>query len=67
MGIGRGLFELITEKAKEMGARKLYISAHSSEESQAFYIKLGCHEAIEYNEKLVAEEPCDCQLEFVLY
>lgn len=66
MGIGRGLFQLITKKAKEMGARKLYISAHSSEESQAFYKKLGCHEAVEYNEKLVAEEPCDCQLEFIL-
>ncbi len=66
MGIGRRLFELVAEIAKEMGARKLYISAHSSEESQAFYKKLGCKEAEEYNEKLVAEEPCDCQLEYVL-
>lgn len=64
--IGRNLFELISEKAKAMGGKKLYISAHSSEESQKFYKKLGCVEAIEYNEKLVAEEPCDCQLEYDL-
>lgn len=66
MGIGRKLFELAVNSARDMGAKKLYISAHSSIESQAFYKKLGCVEAVEYNEKLVAEEPCDCQLEFVL-
>lgn len=66
MGVGRGLFELAAESAREMGAKKLYVSAHSSIESQAFYKNLGCVEAVEYNEKLVEEEPCDCQLEFVL-
>lgn len=52
---------------KESGAKKLYISAHSSEETQAFYKALGCVEAKEYNSKLVAEEPCDCQLEYSLF
>lgn len=65
-GVGRGLFELAADSARKMGAKKLYISAHSSEESQAFYKKLGCVEAAEYNERLVAEEPCDCQLEYIL-
>ncbi|QNO14181.1 GNAT family N-acetyltransferase [Alkalicella caledoniensis] len=66
MGIGKKLFRLTCEQAKAMGAKKLYISTHSSEESQAFYKAVGCREAVEYNERLVAEEPCDCQLEYSL-
>ena len=66
MGIGKKLFSLLSKKAKEMGAQKLYISAHSSEETQAFYKAMGCVEALEYNDRLVAEEPCDCQLEYCL-
>lgn len=66
IGIGKELFLLVCEKAIERGAEKLYISAHSSEESQAFYKSIGCNEATEYNLKLVDEEPCDCQLEYVI-
>ena len=65
-GIGKTLFNMICEEGKKLGAKKLYISAHSSEESQAFYKKMGCIEALEYNKKLVEAEPCDCQLEFIL-
>lgn len=67
MRIGKKLFSIMCEKAREEGAKKLYISAHSSEETQAFYKALGCVEAKEYNAKLVAEEPCDCQLEYSLF
>lgn len=66
LGIGKKLFVLICDKARTLGAKKLYISAHSSEETQAFYKAMGCVEAKEYNDKLVAEEPCDCQLEYCL-
>ncbi len=66
MGIGKTLFMKITVKANELGGKKLYISAHSSEETQAFYKALGCVEAVEYNAELVAKEPYDCQLEFDL-
>lgn len=66
MGIGKKLFELTCKKAKEMGAKKLYISAHSSQETMAFYQGTGCVEAKEYNTKLVTEEPYDCQLEYHL-
>lgn len=65
-GIGKNLFQLICESAKKSGANKLYISAHSSKESKAFYDALGCVEAREYNQKLVEIEPCDCQLEYQL-
>ena len=66
MGIGRNLFIVAAKRAKEIGAKKLYISAHSSQETQIFYKTMGCIEAMEYNEKLVNEEPCDCQLEYKL-
>ena len=62
-GIGKVLFLAAKEWAKENGARKLYISAHSSVESQAFYKAMGCVEAEVYNRQHVEEEPCDCQLE----
>lgn len=65
-GIGRKLFHEACERAIEMGAKKLYISAHSSEETIAFYHELGCVEVKEYNETLVAQEPYDCQLELRL-
>ena len=59
-------FQMIAQEARDLEAKKLYISAHSSEESQAFYKAIGCIEAKEYNEKLVQAEPCDCQLEYIL-
>lgn len=46
-----------------LGAQALYISAHSSVESQAFYKAMGCVEAKEYQAFHVEKEPCDCQLE----
>ena len=45
------------------GAKKLYISAHSAVETQAFYRAMGCVEAQEYNQKHVEAEPYDCQME----
>lgn len=62
-GIGRTLFEAAKKWAREQGADKLYISAHSAVESQAFYKSMGCVEAQEYQESHVAREPYDCQLE----
>lgn len=65
-GIGKGLFVCAKAAAKKLGAEKIYISAHSAEETQAFYHALGCKEAEEYNRELAEAEPCDCQLEYVL-
>lgn len=66
-GIGKQLFTLTCDFAKGNGARKLYLSAHSSKESQAFYHALGCREAQWYHPALTAAEPCDCQLEKELF
>ena len=65
-GTGRKLMEAACGWAKAKGAKKLYISAHSSVESQAFYKAMGCREAEEYSQPHVEKEPCDCQLEKVL-
>ena len=65
-GIGKALFLLAADWAKTGGAKKLYISAHSAMESQAFYRAMGCAEAAEYNKKHVEAEPYDCQLEYAL-
>ena len=62
-GIGTALFRAAKEWAKAHGAKKLYISAHSAVESQAFYYKMGCAEAAVYNQAHVEAEPYDCQLE----
>ena len=65
-GIGRLLFAAAAEWAKQNGAGKLYISAHSAVETQAFYKAMGCVEAQEYNKEHVEREPYDCQLEYIL-
>lgn len=62
-GIGTALFAAAKEWARGQGGKKLYISAHSAVESQAFYKKMGCVEAQEYNQVHVEAEPFDCQLE----
>ncbi len=65
-GIGKVLLSKASEIARSFGAKKLYISTHSSEESQGFYRGQGCVEALEYCSHLVEKEPYDCQLELVL-
>lgn len=65
-GIGRKLFEQICGYAKNSGAEKIYISAHSAKESIAAYKSFGCVLAEEINEELANAEPCDVQMEFVL-
>ena len=62
-GIGRELFSIAKDFAMKNNVKKLYISAHSSVESQAFYKAMGCIEAKEYNSEHVEKEPYDCQLE----
>ncbi len=65
-GIGRALFRMGCEYARRQGVPKLYLSAHSSRESQEVYRRLGCVEAEEPDPVLAAREPCDVQMEYVL-
>lgn len=65
-GIGGELFRMACRGARELGASRLYISAHSAKESAAAYRKYGCVEAEEVNRVLAEKEPCDIQMEFQL-
>ena len=65
-GLGTGLFTRACRWARLHGAKKLYISAHSAVETQAFYRAMGCTEAQEYCKKHSEAEPFDCQLERLL-
>ena len=65
-GAGKALFRRSADWAISQGARKLYISAHSALESQAFYAAMGCVEAEEYDQTHTNNEPGACQLEYDL-
>lgn len=65
-GIASMLFKLAVEKAKELGAKKLYISATPSEHTVNYYRELGCVLAAEINPELFALEPEDIHLTYVI-
>jgi predicted N-acetyltransferase YhbS len=65
-GIASALFKLAVEKAKALGARKLYISATPSEHTVSYYIRLGCVLATEIDPELFALEPEDIHLEYLI-
>lgn len=65
-GLGKRLFCLCCEAARQRGAEKLYIGAHPAVETQEFYSALGCVPAEEVIEEILAREPLDIQLEYIL-
>jgi predicted N-acetyltransferase YhbS len=65
-GLGTRLFAQAAEKARELGAKKLYISATPSENTVNYYLRLGCALATDVNPELFALEPEDIHFEFVI-
>ena len=65
-GLGATLFNRAVEKAKTLGAKKLYISATPSENTINYYLRLGCILAAEINLELFALEPEDIHLEYAI-
>jgi len=65
-GLGKKLFLLTVEKAIELEAKRLYISATPSENTINFYLNQGCTLASEINQELFELEPDDIHLEFDL-
>jgi len=63
-GLGVFLFEKAIEKAKSLGASKLYISATPSQNTVNFYLKRGCVLAEDINRDLFDLEPEDIHLEY---
>jgi predicted N-acetyltransferase YhbS/uncharacterized protein YdhG (YjbR/CyaY superfamily) len=66
-GIGKELWRRISAEARSCGYKKFYISAHSSEESQAFYRAVGCVSAAEIIPELFEAEPFDVHMEYGLH
>jgi len=65
-GYGKKLMNQIKERAKELGAKKLYISATPSKNTVDFYMHLGCKLASEINSALYQLEPYDIHLEMII-
>ncbi len=63
-GWGKKLFEKAVERAKELGAKRLYISATPSENTVNFYLHLGCEVTGEIDQELFDLEPEDIHLEY---
>ncbi|QNO14560.1 GNAT family N-acetyltransferase [Alkalicella caledoniensis] len=65
-GIGRKLMEICCQKAKELGAKKLYVSSSEFENTVNFYIGMGCTIVEEYIKEKQELEPEDIHLELKL-
>lgn len=62
-GLGRSLFTEAVAKARELGARRLYISATPSENTVRFYLRRGCRVTDDVDPVLLALEPEDIHME----
>ena len=62
-GLGVTLFDRAVERALELGARGLYVSATSSQNTVDFYLRRGCRPSVEPDPDLLALEPEDIHLE----
>lgn len=61
-GIGRRLFDLGKEETRKAGAKALYISACSSEETIAFYRAMGAEITDTPIKEIAEDEPYDLQM-----
>ncbi len=66
-GLGRKLFDLAAERARELCGRSLYISSAPTKNTVQFYQSLGCRLTDEVDPTLFAFEPDDIHLEFSLF
>jgi predicted N-acetyltransferase YhbS len=65
-GLGRTLFDLAAARARELGARRLYVSSTPSKSAVEFYLHLGCRVTDEVDPQLFALEPDDIHMEYDL-
>src|SRR6266550_2065430 len=65
-GVGIRLFEAAVSFAREAGAKALYVSATPTENTVDFYLNRGCVLAPEPDPRLLAAEPEDIHLLYLL-
>ena len=66
LGFGKKLLNRTIIKAKELGAKKLYISATPSQKTINFYLSMGCELTSEVHPRLFELEPEDIHLQLAL-
>jgi predicted N-acetyltransferase YhbS len=62
-GLGSTLFDKALRRARELGARRLYVSATASENTVNFYLRRGCCVTNDVDAALYELEPEDIHLE----
>jgi predicted N-acetyltransferase YhbS len=65
-GVGTQLFEAAVSRAREAGASALYVSATPTVNTVDFYLNRGCVLATEPDPRLLAAEPDDIHLLYLL-
>lgn len=65
-GVGKTLFGLAAEEARNRGAHSMYVSATPSQNTIRFYTSMGCQLADPVDPHLFTEEPEDIHLELKL-
>ena len=65
-GIGRTLVQLVIDKAREAGAKTMYVSATPSESTVRFYMSIGFRLAVPVDPSMFEREPEDIHLELLL-
>jgi len=65
-GLGKLMFQVSIDEAREKGAKYLYISGHPSKASQAFYMGLGCEDTQWVCKALKELEPYDIHLQYTI-
>jgi predicted N-acetyltransferase YhbS len=63
-GLGCTLFNKAVARARELGARRLYVSATPSENTVRFYLRRGCRVTDKVDAALFEIEPKDIHMEF---
>jgi len=62
-GLGCALFEKAVARARELGARRLYVSSTPSENTVGFYLRRGCRVTDDVDAALYELEPEDIHFE----
>lgn len=65
-GVGRILFEKAVERARSLGAERVYVSACESKNAVDFYRHMGCRLTDDLDEELFQREPKDIHMDFLL-
>jgi GNAT superfamily N-acetyltransferase len=65
-GIGKRLTELVRHRAKEMGAKRLFVSGLPSLNTIGFYMAMGFDRAREVDPRLYEREPDDIHMDIEL-